>query len=434
MIAMAGVRLWWQENGMLRGLQFLLFLAFLALPRSVSAADFVIDGVPLPPDAHVAATSGGAFESWKHVWVGLWRDSLKHILLVESVSADGAARVVYANGNDPRAGRRGRWRRLEGVVSGHTLSVTGEDFITVYEMADDGGLKARFELGSITSSAAMIRTDVASVTKAEAVIAWTRGNYESLQTDLIEDGKPVRLETVIFRPQGAGPFPLAVINHGSTGRGLKPELVHETWFSTDLANFLNDRGWIVAFPQRRGRGKSDGQYDEGWHRQLGYACAVEISLRGADRALTDIDAAIAALRRRPDVAPVPVLIGGQSRGGVLSIAYAGLHPNQVAGAINFVGGWLGEGCSAATAVNHSLVERGAAYARPTLWLYGQHDSFYSMAHSRDNFAAFEKAGGHGKIFELEAPAGQGHFIFRRPDLWSEPVDSYLKSLAVPQGH
>jgi hypothetical protein len=109
MIAMAVFALWWQGTGMLRRLQFLLFLAFLTLPQSVGAADLVIDGVPLPPDAHVAAaTPGGAFEPWKHVWVGLWGDSLKHILLVESVSADGAAHVVYANGDDPRAGRRGR--------------------------------------------------------------------------------------------------------------------------------------------------------------------------------------------------------------------------------------------------------------------------------------------------------------------------------------
>jgi len=280
----------------------------------------------------------------------------------------------------------------------------------------------------------MTRADFASATRADAIIAWTRGSYEFLQTDLVEDGKPVRLETVIFRPPGAGPFPLAVINHGSTGRGINQELVRATWFSSDLANFLNDRGWIVAFPQRRGRGKSDGQYDEGWHRQLGYACSVDISLRGADRALVDIEAAIAALRRRPDVSPAPVLIGGQSRGGVLSIAYAGLHPDQVAGAINFVGGWLGEGCSAATAVNHSLFERGASYAGPTLWLYGQRDSFYSIAHSRENFAVFEKAGGRGKFFELDAPAGQGHFIFRRPDLWSRAVDSYLKSLAAPVEH
>jgi dienelactone hydrolase len=54
--------------------------------------------------------------------------------------------------------------------------------------------------------------------------------------------------------------------------------------------------------------------------------------------LTDIDAAIAVLRRRQDVAPGPVLIGGHSRGGVLSVVYAGMHPEQALGVINFVGG------------------------------------------------------------------------------------------------
>ena len=159
--------------------------------------------------------------------------------------------------------------------------------------------------------------------------AWTRGKSEFLQTDLTEDGKPVRLEAVIFRPSGAGPFPLAVINHGSTGRGSNPRRFTETWFAPALADFLNDRGWIVAFPQRRGRGKSDELYDEGLVvNRTQYTGDIDIALRGADRALSDIDAAIAVLRRRQNVAPTPVLIGGVSRGGVLSIAYAGLHPSK----------------------------------------------------------------------------------------------------------
>jgi pimeloyl-ACP methyl ester carboxylesterase len=207
--------------------------------------------------------------------------------------------------------------RLEGIVSGRTLTVDGTTFSASYEMAGDGSLKASFDRGGDASSTTMAKADFASLTRPDAVVAWTRGKSEFLQTDLIEDGKPVRLEVAIFRPSGAGPFPLALINHGSTKRGV-------TWFATDLADFLNDRGWIVAFPQRRGRGNSDGPDNEGL---------------GADRALSVVDAAITALRRRQDVAPTPVLLGGTSRGGVLSIASAGLHPEQVAGVINFVGGW-----------------------------------------------------------------------------------------------
>jgi dienelactone hydrolase len=416
---------------MFRKLQPFVLLAFLTLSQAAGAADLVVDGVPLPSDASVAATTpGSAFQQWSGVWVGVWGSSPKHILLVESVSEDGTARVVYAISDNPYAGIQPRWLRLAGMVSGRTLKVTGQGFTVTYEMADDGSLKARFERGGNASSATMARADLAALTRPDAVVAWTRGKSEFLQTDLVEDGKSVRLEVVIFRPSGAGPFPLAVINHGSTGRGSNPSLFTQTWFATDLADFLNNHGWIVAFPQRRGRGKSDGLYDEGFaeNRRLGYTSDSYTTFRGADRALSDIDAAIAALRRRQDVAPTPALIGGVSRGGVLSIAYAGLHPEQVAGVVNFVGGWLGEASPTASTVNRLLFIRGASYRRPTIWLYGQHDTYYSIAHSRENFAAFEQAGGQGKFLEFEMPVGQGHALAGRPDLWSGPLDSYLNSL------
>ncbi len=93
-------------------------------------------------------------------------------------------------------------------------------------------------------------------------------------------------------------------------------------------------------------------------RSQGYTCDPKQSLPGADRALTDIAAAVEVLRRRPDVARQPILMAGISRGGILSIAYAGMHPGEVAGVINFVGGWMGEGCPNASEINGTLFKRG----------------------------------------------------------------------------
>ena len=132
-----------------------------------------------------------------------------------------------------------------------------------------------------------------------------------------------------------------MINHGSTGTGDNPASFVQTWINPDIADFLNERGWIVAFPQRRGRGKSDGRMTKGSPRDRvkGYTCDPEISLAGAYRALQDIEAAISVIRRRTDVASSPILIGGQSRGGVLSVAYAGGHPEQIsASSISLVAG------------------------------------------------------------------------------------------------
>jgi len=71
---------------------------------------------------------------------------------------------------------------------------------------------------------------------------------------------------------------------------------------------------------------------------------------------------------------------GISRGGILLIAYAGIHPREVAGVINFVGGWMGEGCPNASQINGTLFKRDGMLPHPTLWLYGNHD--HSLQRSR----------------------------------------------------
>jgi dienelactone hydrolase len=413
----------------------LILLTLGVLSHPARADDRMVDGVPLPSDAAVADVAPGAATppQWAGAWIGAWGDTLKHILLVEKVGAD-TARVVYAVGSNPAVGVRPSWSRFDAVVSARSLKVEGNGFSVSYEMTDQGRLKGLFQRGAITSRATMRRANLADLLKPNATVEWTRGKSELLPTSLAENGKPVRLEVVIFRPTGAGPFPLAVVNHGSTGLGRDASLFGQTWSDANLADYLNDRGWIVAFPQRRGRGKSDGLYDEGFgeNRKLGYLCDTDITLRGADRALTDIDAAVGALLRRPDVARGPVLMIGQSRGGVLSIAYAGLHPAQTLGVINFVGGWLGEGCPTSSGVNQTLFKRGAQFKRPTLWLYGRNDQFYSIAHSQANFAAFEKAGGRGQFLDYDIAPGQGHFLIGHPDLWAGPVGKYLDTLAIAE--
>ena len=192
------------------------------------------------------------------------------------------------------------------------------------------------------------------------------------------------------------------------------------------------KGYMVAFPQRRGRGKSEGLYEEGFNvdRNQAYTRDPKLSLAGADRALTDIAAAVEVLLQRPDVARRPILMAGFSRGGILSIVYAGMHPREVAGVINFAGGWMAEGIPNASEVNGTLFKRGGTFPHPTLWLYGNQDPFYSRDHSRANFAAFQAAGGKGSLFNFEVPGGNGHRVMSSPPLWTDHVDRYLNSIGA----
>jgi dienelactone hydrolase len=410
-------------------------LALMVIAQPVAAMDQLVDGVPLPADAKAASTAQAQSllqRQWSGVWVGAWGGiGSKHILLVESVAEDGTARVVYAIGDNLVFGIWRTWSRHNATVTEHRLTIAEPGFSATYELSSIGALKATYVRGNARSRTTMARADLAALTRPGAVVHWTRGRSELVPTELIEDGKPVRLEVVTFKPPGEGPFPLAVINHGSTGRGTNPALFTATWFDVALADYLNERGWIVAFPQRRGRGKSEGKYDEGFspERVKGYTCDADISLAGADRGLRDVSAALTALKRRADVAASRILIGGQSRGGVLSVAYSGAHPEQISSVINFVGGWVGDGCATASAINQNLFEQGARFKRPTLWLYGRHDPFYSISHSRENFAAFQKAGGQGSFLEFDVPGGYGHGVINHPQLWSAPIGAYVDSLA-----
>jgi len=402
---------------------------------SAPAAEVLVDDVPIPTDVRISAPRNApeALRRFSGAWVGSWGGALHHILVVENIAADGDARVVYAIGDNPAVGVKRQWHRLLATVSGDTLTIA-TSIVATYTLTASGGLKASYRSGgTIVSNAALHRIALDDLTRPNATIAWTKPG-ELLDTTLREGGKPVRLEVVIDKPVGEGPFPLLVFNHGSTGMGTEPAWFTATWSSREIADFFVQKGWMVEFPQRRGRGKSDGLYDEGFapDRAQGYSCDPERSLPGAERALDDLGAAIAALRRRPDVAGGPVLIGGQARGGVRSVAYAGLHPEQVLGVLNFVGGWLGEGCEAAGEVNGKLFRRGGKFARPTLWLYGRGDSFYSIAHSRANFDAFKSAGGEGEFFELDVPNGYGHGLIGHPNLWAEPVEKYLIAVGAPR--
>jgi len=253
---------------------------------------------------------------------------------------------------------------------------------------------------------------------------------ERAPTPFVEDGRSVTLEVVIFKPPGPGPFPAVMFHHGSTGNGDDPSLFALTYTNEAIARFFVERGFLIAFPQRRGRGASDGVYDEGFTPDRSrYSCVMAPSLAGFEHAMADVDAAHRYLIGRGDVDGTRLLSAGVSRGGLLAVTHAAERPGVSLGAINFVGGWLSEGCVDGPAVNRSLFERGGRLPSPTIWMYGENDTFYSMAHSRGNFAVFAGAGGRGTFHAYARAAGlNGHHVINDPQLWTADLDAFVREL------
>lgn len=70
---------------------------------------------------------------------------------------------------------------------------------------------------------------------------------------------------------------------------------------------------MVAFQQRRGRGQSDGQYDEGFKPdRSAYSCNEDLALGGTERALDDLNVITDWIRSRADVDTTRMLVGGTS--------------------------------------------------------------------------------------------------------------------------
>jgi pimeloyl-ACP methyl ester carboxylesterase len=128
--------------------------------------------------------------------------------------------------------------------------------------------------------------------------------------------------------------------------------------------------------------------------------------------VTLLEAAMDAILAMPFVDQTRVAIGGQSRGGILSVMYAGRRPDRVRAVINFSGGWHGMLRIHAVDINQALFKRGSAY----------HD----IPHARASFAAFQPAGGRGTFVEFEdATASFGHWLVRHPERWRDEVNAYL---------
>ncbi len=294
----------------------------------------------------------------------------------------------------------------------------------IFEYSVDGVTrrKAIARLAALPASA-----PVAHCFDTPADLPETEVRTEFIATSLSENGQPVQLEMVIHKPAGPGPFPTVMFNHGSTGSGNDPSLFTRTWTHQAAAGWFNARGWMVVFPQRRGRGRSGGTYAEGLAANgSGYSCNTTIALAGMERALSDIDEVLVHLRTRPDVDAQRMLIAGQSRGGILAIVHAGTRPGNFVGALNFVGGWMSDGCSTVAAINTASFRRGAAFAGRSAWLYGENDPFYSIAHSEANFQAFRNAGGRGEFHRYALGSGiSGHNVINYPERWSAAVEALI---------
>ena len=230
------------------------------------------------------------------------------------------------------------------------------------------------------------------------------------------------LETTIFKPEGDGPFPLVVINHGKADGNPKFQARNR---SIVAARQFVRRGYVVMLPMRGGFARSSGNYIAG---------GCNISGNGLTQA-EDVRAALDYAVRLPYVDRQRMLVIGQSHGGLATMALGAVPYPGVLGLINFAGGLRLTRCS--DWENNLAVafgDYGAKNRLPTLWFYGDNDSYWSAATIGEMYSRYTSAGGRARLVSFGTFKSDSHKLFADRDglsVWWPEVEKFLSELGLP---
>jgi pimeloyl-ACP methyl ester carboxylesterase len=369
---------------------------------------------------------------------GKWANQLDHVLIIDRIAAYGTVSAYYAWGRYPYWGiAKDACERHTGTLRSGVVNLRiSREKEARYVLSLDGLLAGEYHLrGSITIGLFHrfdpMRSEPPAGKKPPKSLAFPSGYIsERITTGLIEDGQTVHLQIIVSKPRGKGPFPLLVFNHGSVGRGQNEAAARAVRVFHPVTQYFLSKGWMVVVPQRRGRGWSDGLHDEGLvNDRSRYSCDPKIAIDGLNAAIEDVDAVMENLLARPEVDAERVVMGGNSRGGGLALAYAGKYPEKVRGVINASGGWHGTVCASFISIHRRLATDAARSSKPTLWLHGGKDTEIDLKSSEAVFEMFRHKGGTGTFVPFPEA---GHNLLWENRNWIQPVGQFMAELGFSE--
>jgi dienelactone hydrolase len=242
----------------------------------------------------------------------------------------------------------------------------------------------------------------------------------------------------VIRPDGGGPYPLLVMNHGVA---LDPK--ERSYFPViefrDAAVWFARQGYVVVAPVRPGYAATAIEKPERGLFGLffsGVGDCSDANFRDAGLAIASIDTwVIDYMSAQPFIKRDDVIVVGQSGGGWGAIALASQNPTAVHAIIGFEAGRGGhfQGKPNNNCAPDRLVETVAEFGRtarvPMLWIYAQNDSYFGPDLSKRLAAAFQAAGGNLEYQLLPDFGEDGHFLIDSADaipIWTPLVSEFLR--------
>jgi dienelactone hydrolase len=244
----------------------------------------------------------------------------------------------------------------------------------------------------------------------------------------------VHLEATVYRPDGTGPFPLILLNHGSPGDADDRKNPRTRYY--EQSRWFVQQGFAVIIPMRRGYAESEGEWSEGYK-----TCADPDYINAGFTTANDMAAVLKYFSGQTFVDSKRVIVVGQSAGGFGSLALASRNPDGVLGVINFAGGRgaIGKvGSAERVCKDERLVEATARYGKtarlPSLWLYAQNDEHFRPELVSRMLTAYRGAGAPADFISLPPFGKNGHDTFASWSAnanWTGYVKPFLEKLQKP---
>ncbi|MBA4343261.1 MAG: dienelactone hydrolase [Methylibium sp.] len=207
------------------------------------------------------------------------------------------------------------------------------------------------------------------------------------------------LEATLFVPDGTGPFPLAVLNHGKLPG---PSRKQPRWRPLDLVRGWLQRGYAVYLPMRAGYANSGGPDDD--------PNCPDIAANGRAGG-AHVRRAVDTLAGRADIDLTRIVMLGHSAGALSTLGYLDQPHPGVRVAVNLAGGWRAnlKWCAWQDALVSGMQAMAPAASKvPVMWLYAENDSYFDPALAERMFRAFKDSGGQGVMRRLAAVGDDGH--------------------------
>jgi len=253
-----------------------------------------------------------------------------------------------------------------------------------------------------------------------AATAHGQSEAESTYSEVFYPSGNLRIQAYLYKPDGDGPFPLVIYNHGSRDGRERASVPFQY-----VGKMLTRAGYVVLVPERRGYGKSDGST---WREEVGndqYRLMTRLQAE-----TDDVLAAINYLRtiRFTDTSRIGIM--GWSFGGIVTML-AVSRSTAFLVAIDQAGGALAwDGNPHLRSVLIAAAEKAAT---PTLFMVAKNDRTTSSITTLAEI--FEKRGVPHQtvIYEPFTPAqgtrvaAPGHAVFsaQGASVWENDVVQFL---------